>query len=159
MRKDEVLAMFQGEKKAEKTPSKAWFYGGIQSNVLAQVVNHCFDTDMVATFKDLDMASSLVKSGFDYDVISSYKNVVIYNSIGDLTIQYTKNDKQDSSVINTTLIKIRKNGKVEGESRTYTLVKENYSGTNIDESFAEEVISKCQIDDVNDISLDKLTGA
>lgn len=114
---------------------------------------------MVATFKDLDMASSLVKSGFDYDVISSYKNVVIYNSIGDLTIQYTKNDKQDSSVINTTLIKIRKNGKVEGESRTYTLVKENYSGTNIDESFAEEVISKCQIDDVNDISLDKLTGA
>lgn len=54
MRRDEVLAMFQREKSVEKIPSKVRFYGGIQSNILAQAVNYCFDTGIVATFKDLD---------------------------------------------------------------------------------------------------------
>lgn len=159
MYKNEVLAIFQQEKNTQRfnnSSNNSRIYGRDECNIIAQVINYCFDTGQVATFKDLDQIVKLVKSNLNGGVISTFKNVVVYHSIDDIVVQCSRNDKDDMTKINTTLITLGSRG-VQGESKTYVMEKANYTGTNIDESFAERELSRCRIEDVNSVSVSRLS--
>lgn len=156
MYKNEVLAMFQQEKKAQKFDNNRRFYGSEESKIIAQVVRYCFDTGEVAKFKDLDSIVKLVRANLNNGVLSTFKNIVIYNSIGDIIVQCSKNEEDNISKINTTMITVGKNGNVSGINKTFIMEKDNYTGIDIEESFSEKELSRCVIDDIDSVSYNEL---
>lgn len=157
MRKDETLAIFQREKKVQKLAGNSKFYRDNASRIIAQVVNFCFETETVAKFKDINVIADLVKNNFNDSVISDFKNTVVYNSTGDILVQYTKNDIEDTTKINTTMIRVKRNGEVQGESKKYVMKEYNYKAiANIDETFAESELSRCEISDMNSVDFNNL---
>jgi len=153
-------------------------YPGKETDVIAKVIQYCFDTGTVATFKNIDEIAKIIKDNFGSGIISTFKNVVIYNSIGDIIIQYTHNDKDDLTKINTTMVTVKGHNAVEiadeedkkkkysenvqGECKTYTMKKEHirketYAGSKVVENFSEEILSRCRISNMNDVSYGELS--
>lgn len=153
MRKDEVLGIIQQEKARNINNNRingSKFSGNGEANILAQVVDHCYKNKMTAKFKDIDKIVDLIKDNLNYEVISAYGNIVIYNSIGDLVVQCTRNDKDDLSKITTSMVTIQKNGKVIGDTRTYVMKKEMIGWK---ETFSEQIVSDGYTDDKEELDI------
>lgn len=156
MYNNEDLGKFKQEAKDQKFEGNRRFYGGAESSIIAQVIRYCFDTGEVAKFKDLNTIVELIKANRNNGVLSTFKNIVVYNSIGDIVVQCSKNEEDNLSKINTTVITISKQGNISGINKIYTMEKDNYSGIDIEEKFSEKELSRCEIDDVNSVSYDRL---
>lgn len=121
-----------------------------ENNLLARVVEYCLKNAEKAEFKDTNSIATIVKKNINNTTLSVYDSVVIYNYLSDFIIQYTKNNDRNPAIINTTKIFIGKNGNVSGDSTDYTLVKKPIVIENkTSYFFEEEVLSKCNIDDMD----------
>lgn len=120
-----------------------------EGKILAKTVDYCLKEQKVATFKDLDKIASIVKKRTKSSIQSMFGNVVIYNSSNNLIVQYTKNDTQDLSKVNTTKILVGKNNKIEGKSKTYTMIKDQSNNDN----YLEKELSSCEIDNMDSFSI------
>lgn len=158
MRKDEILATMQVEKKKNNKVSDYRFYDDPKSRVLAKAVEHCLLEEKVASFKKIDEMTELVKQNFNNVCISVYGKVVIFNSVGDIVIQFSENNKKDPSIINTTEVFINEDESVRGLSKSYTMVKVTNPVTSLEKGYTEEELSRCELDSRDEISVSDMSA-
>lgn len=140
------------------------------SDILAKVVQYCFDTSTIGTFKNLDEIFNLVKRSINYSVLSTFKNVVISSSGDDVVVQYSRNDPNDMTKVNTMTITIKSDSavqnfknldkrysrNVQGISETYKMVINPNQGLYWP-AYKEKAISRCRISDMNAVSFNELS--
>lgn len=158
MRKDEILATMQVEKKKNNKVSDYRFYDDSKSRALAKAVEHCLLEEKVASFKKIDEMTELVKQNFNNVCISVYGKVVIFNSVGDIVIQFSENNKKDPSIINTTEVFINEDESVRGLSKSYTMVKVTNPVTSLEKGYTEEELSRCELDSRDEISVSDMSA-
>lgn len=102
--------------------------------------------------------TELVKQNFNNVCISVYGKVVIFNSVGDIVIQFSENNKKDPSIINTTEVFINEDESVRGLSKSYTMVKVTNPVTSLEKGYTEEELSRCELDSRDEISVSDMSA-